>query len=132
MKNKEVEIVKFGSTPSEIDSLANKVLTGEKVATSSLLDYYVLGLKKRSKKGDKFAILDSADKKIAIVQIEKTKIIKFRDITEKFAIEEGDGSLENWLAIHKSYYSRLLAKIGKELNPETLLLCEWFKIVVVQ
>lgn len=131
MKNKEIEIVKFGSTPSEIDNLANKVLIGEKVATSSLLDYYILGLKRRSKKGDIFSILDSSDKEIATVQIEKTKIIKFGNITEEFAIEEDDGSLENWLVIHKPYYSQLLAKIGKELSSETLLLCEWFRIIVV-
>lgn len=129
MNNCNHEKIQFGSIPHEMDDLANKVLTGEKVATSSLLDYYLNGLKKQSKVGDLFSILNSAEEEVATVRVEKIETIKFGDITEKFAIEEGDGSLKNWQAIHQPYYSRLLAAIGKELNAETLLLCEWFKIV---
>ncbi len=99
-----------------------------KVATLSLLEYYLIGKKKRSKTGDLFSILDSADKKVAVVRIEKIEIVKFGDITEVFAKEEGDGSLENWLVIHKPYYSHLLSLVGKELNEDSLLVCEWFKV----
>lgn len=126
-----MEKVKFGSSPIEIDDLANKVLTGEKTATSSLLDYYLNRLKKVSNVGDYFSILNSSDKEIAIAMVEKVEIVKFGDITETFAIEEGDSSLENWLAIHRPYYSKLLSEIGKELNQETLLVCEWFKVIKV-
>jgi uncharacterized protein YhfF len=129
MENKEIEKIKFGSSSVEIDNLANKVLTGEKVATSSLLDYHLLNIKKPGKAGDCFSVLNSLDEEIALVKIERVQTVRFGDITEKFAIEEGDGSLENWLTIHKPYYSQLLTAIGKELNPETLLLCEWFKII---
>lgn len=37
MSNYNIEKIKFGSSLSEVDDLANKVLTGEKAATSSLL-----------------------------------------------------------------------------------------------
>lgn len=121
--------IKFGSTSNEIDDLANKVLREEKVATSSLLDYHLKGLKNKSKVGDHFSILDSYNKEVAIVRVEKVEIVKFGDITEIFAIEKGDGSLENWLAIHHPYYSKLLSQIGKELSQETLLVCEWFKVI---
>lgn len=121
--------IKFGSTSNEIDDLANKVLSGEKVATSSLLDYHLQGLKHASKVGDYFSILSSSDEEVAIVRVEKVEIVKIGDITETFAIEEGDGSLENWLAIHHPYYSKLLSEIGKELSQETLLVCEWFKVI---
>jgi len=39
--------IQFGSAPHEIDEFAHKVLTGEKVATSSLLDYYLIEKKKK-------------------------------------------------------------------------------------
>lgn len=126
-----MEKIKFGSLPDEIDDLAQKVLTGEKVATSSLYDYYLVGLKEMSKVGDCFSVVDSSEKEIAVVKIEKVEIIKFSDVTNTFSIEEGDGSLENWKAIHKPYYSKLLFDIGKELNTETLLVCEWFKIIQI-
>lgn len=124
-----MEKIKFGGSSVEIDDLANKVLIGEKKATSSLLDYYLQGLKRKSKVGDCFAVLNSLDKEVAIVRIEKIEIVKFGDITAIFAIEEGDGSLENWQAIHQLYYSKLLSEIGKELSSETLLVCEWFKVI---
>ncbi|MDR1202761.1 MAG: ASCH domain-containing protein [Tannerellaceae bacterium] len=128
-KNKEIEKIQFGSSSYEIDSLANKVLIGEKVATSSLLDYYHNGLKKQSEVGNTFSILNSFGQEVTMVNIEKIEIIQFGNITEKFAIEEGDGCLKNWKAIHQPYYSKLLSEIGKTLNDETLLVCEWFKVM---
>lgn len=120
--------IKFGSKEKEIDDLAEKVLKGEKTATSSLLDYYTLGLKQLSQIGDLAYILNSRDEKLAIVKIEKIEIIRFKDITDAFAKEEGDGNFENWFNIHHSYYSQQLAKIGKQLTDDTELVCEWFTI----
>ena len=127
--NNTIKTIQFGSTASEIDDLAHKVLTGEKTATSSLHDYHLLGLKKQCNVGDQFFIVDSTGNELATVEIVKIELRKFEDITEQFAVEEGDGSLENWLCIHWPYYSRLLAEIGKELYADTVLVCEWFKII---
>ena len=127
--NYNIEKIKFGCSSSEVDDLANKVMMGKKVATSSLLDYYLIGKKKQSKVGDCFSILNSVDKEVVVVRVERIETVKFGDISEEFAKEEGDGSLENWRIIHESYYSQLLSEIGKDLNAETLLVCEWFKVV---
>lgn len=121
--------MRFGSTPDEMDDLARKVLTGEKTATSSLWDYYRTGHKKPSQVGDLFSILDSTGKEVAAVRIERIRFLKFGDITEDFAHEEGDGSLANWLAIHRPYYAGLLAQMGQDLRDDTLPVCEWFQRV---
>ena len=63
------------------------------------------------------------------MRISKVELIRFGEITEQFAIEEGDGNLDNWLTIHEFYYSKQLSEIGKGLNFETLLVCEWFELV---
>lgn len=110
-------------------NLPTKFLPGGKVATSSLLDYYQAGKKKRCKIGDILSILNSAKEEVAKVRITRVEIIKFRDITEEFAVEEGDGNLENWQTIHLPYYTQLLSEIGKDINPDTLLVCEWFKVI---
>ena len=125
----EIEKIQFGRFAPEIDELANKVLVGEKIATSSLHDYYLIGKKKQSKIGDLFSVLNSVSEEVAIVSVENIRVIKFGDISDEFAVEEGDGCLENWLRIHKPYYSKLMCDIGKELNAETLIVCEWFKLV---
>lgn len=129
MNNRTIPTMKFGSSSSEMDNLSGKVATGAKTATSSLFDLYLTGKKKQSKTGDCFSILNAANKEVAVVRVERIETVKFGDITEEFAKEEGDGSLENWKAIHLSYYSKLLSEIGKELNGETLLVCEWFKVI---
>lgn len=121
--------IQFGC---EADELAKKVASGLKTATSSLYDYYRLNLKKQMKAGDYAAILDSSGNEKCIIKIVRVEIIPFKNITETFAIAEGDGNLENWLNIHTKYYSSLLAKIGKELTGDTELLCEWFKVVSFQ
>jgi len=111
--------MQFGSTPDEIDDLADKVLSGEKIATSSLLDYYRLNLKRMSSVGEHAAVLNSCGKPVATVVITKIDIVQFRDIGESFAKAEGDGNLENWLAIHRPYYSSQLKAIGKDLADDT-------------
>lgn len=121
--------IKFGNTDEDIDLLALKVLSGSKIATSSLLEYYRLGLKSLSTVDDYMAILDSSDNQVAVVRVVRIEIMKFGDIPESFAVEEGDGSLANWKMIHRSYYSGQLSAIGKELTNDTELVCEWFRIV---
>lgn len=126
---KTTQQFKFGNTAKSIDELADKVLSGEKTATSSLFDYYSLKKKKLSKLGDYISILNSFDEEVAVVRIVKMEIIKFKDISESFAREEGDDNLQNWIAIHEQYYSKQLACIGKELTGDTELVCEWFCLV---
>ena len=112
------------------DELAMKVLSGKKTATSSLYDYHYNEYKDIIKVNEFASILDSHNKEICIIQITKIVIVKFESITEKFSIEEGDVSLENWKRIHTEYYSSILKKIGLKLTGETRLLCEWFTVVV--
>lgn len=121
--------IKFGSADEVIDELARKVLSGEKTATSSLLDYYKHGLKDSCTVDDYISILDSSDNQVAVARIVKSEIVRFGNITESFAIEEGDGSLANWIMIHRPYYSHQLSVIGKELTDDTKLVCEWFQVV---
>jgi len=130
MNDNEIKLVfQFGGDAVGIDDLADKTLRGEKTATSSLYDYYVGGLKEMSRVGDLVRVVNSADETVCIVKITRIDIVLFGNITEEFARQEGDGSLDNWLSIHIPYYSEKLRAIGAELTPETRLLCEWFCVV---
>lgn len=118
--------IQFGG---DTDGLAAMVLSGEKIATSSLYDYYRMNLKEMSNLGDCASILDSCGNEICIVRIEKIEIIQFKHITEAFAVAEGDGNLQNWLKIHTGYYAAQVEKIGKKLTGDTELVCEWFNVI---
>ena len=125
----EVEIkhkIQFGGNT---DELAGKVLSGEKIATSSLYAYYRMNLKEMSKVGDYVSILDSSGNEECVVRIERMEIVQFQNITEAFAIEEEDSSLCNWLTIHTEYYSTQSEKLGEKFTGETDLVCEWFRVV---
>ena len=119
--------IQFGSDP---DGLAEKVAAGGKTATSSLYDFYRMNIKEMTKVGEYASVTGADGTEKCIVRIERTEVMRFGDITESFAIEEGDGSLENWLEIHTEYYSSLLERMGRKLTDETELLCEWFKVVM--
>ena len=71
--------IQFGT---DSDELAKKVLTKEKIATSSLYDYYCMNLKDTIKENEYVSILDSQNREICIIQITKIEIIEFQNITE--------------------------------------------------
>lgn len=85
--------IQFGC---DTDELADKVLSGEKTATSSLYDYSLMN-QEEIKVNEYASILDSQGKEKCIVKIERIEIVDFQDITEEFAVNEGDGCLDNWI-----------------------------------
>ena len=91
--------IQFGC---DTDELADKVLSGEKTATSSLYDYSLMN-QEEIKVNEYASILDSQGKEKCIVKIERIEIVDFQDITEEFAVNEGDGCLDNWIKIHTEY-----------------------------
>lgn len=120
------QTIQFGGNT---DELAAKVLSGEKTATSSLYEYYRLNQKRMSQVSDYAVILDARGNEVCIIQIERIEIIRFKNITETFARQEGDGDLCNWLNIHIAHYSEQLERMDKQLDADTELVCEWFKVV---
>ena len=94
--------IQFGC---DTDELADKVLSGEKTATSSLYDYSLMN-QEEIKVNECASILDSQGKEKCIVKIERIEIVDFQDITEEFAVNEGDGCLDNLSLIHISEPTR--------------------------
>ena len=76
--------IQFGC---DTDELADKVLSGEKTATSSLYDYSLMN-QEEIKVNECASILDSQGKEKCIVKIERIEIVDFQDITEEFAVNE--------------------------------------------
>lgn len=64
--------IQFGGST---DELAGKVLSGEKIATSSLYTYYRMNLKEMSKVDDYASILDLSGNKVCVVRIERIEIV---------------------------------------------------------
>ena len=124
-----VEAFCFGDTP---DELAELVVTGRKTATCNALKLYELTNKRLPKVEDYNIILNKAFEPVALIQIEKNEFIPYDQISETFAIAEGDGSYENWDNIHTRYFSEMLSEYNETFNRNIILVCQTFKLLTVK
>ena len=81
---------------------------------------------------DYFIILNHKEQPVAIIKTVEVMIIPMNEVSEEFAIAEGDGSYENWKSIHKRYFTSELQKVGLEFSEDMLLVCERFTVIDVQ
>lgn len=121
--------VKFGGSAYEQDYLSELVKKGVKTATSSLYILQELENKEATHVEDKWQIVDSKNREVSKVIVTKVELTPFGEITEAFAIVEGDGSFKNWHNIHTTYYSKQLKKFKLRLTKSTLLECVYFSLL---
>ena len=125
---KNVRAYRFGDTP---DELAELVAKGIKTATSNAKKLFEVNNKMIPNAGDYNIILNKNFEPVALIQITSVEIKPYDEIDEPFAIAEGDGSYENWHAIHERYFSEQLAKIQESFHPKLELVCQTFKLLKV-
>ena len=119
----------FGDTPNE---LAQLVIDGVKTATCS--GYVFYGLENRSlpTTDDYFIILNNEEEPVAIIKTVEVLLVPMDEVSEEFAISEGDGSYENWKSIHEKFFKSKLQKFGLEFSKDILLVCERFTLIDVK
>lgn len=123
------ESVVFGGSNREQRQLAHQVKNRTKIATSSLKALYDVKYTIPPRPGDVWAIEDGNGHCVCEVRLTRVFVMQWRDATPQFAIDEGDGTLENWLCIHRAYYSSLLAAEGLSLLPDTQLYAIYFAVI---
>jgi uncharacterized protein YhfF len=125
------EACQFGDSSALADELGNLILKGVKTATCSALWEWEAEGSDLPKMGAKTIVLDGNKNPLCIIETTAIAIRAFSEIDTQFAYEEGenDRSLESWRKEHWKYFLRVLPDIGKQPNPEMLLVCEWFRIV---
>lgn len=119
----------FGDTP---DYLAQLVIDGVKIATCSAYIFYDLENRPLPTQEDYGIILDSNGEPVAIIKTVEVNLIPMNEVTEEFAIAEGDGSYQNWKEIHTRFFKKRLSEIGHEFSEDMLLVCEYFKLIDVK
>ncbi|UHA74687.1 ASCH domain-containing protein [Paenibacillus sp. 481] len=119
---------KFGDTP---DRLAEQVVAGVKTATCSGHVFYELENMPLPVAGQYGVILNGQDEPVAIVKTIEVSLTPLNEVTEAFALEEGDGTYDNWRSIHVNYFRSELQKVGLEFSEDMLLVCERFERIDV-
>lgn len=118
----------FCSDKQSADSLAKLVMDGIKQGTASLLDSYKHNNEPVSKAGDLSIITDWDGNPRCIIKTIKVWIYNFSDVPENFAaIEgEGDGSLEYWKKVHRSFFQAETQEMGIGFSDDSEIICEQF------
>lgn len=128
LENEEYEAWAFGDDP---DTLAELTAKGIKTATCSAYYWYEKEGEELPKAGEYSVILNSRDEAVCVIKTEKVYIEKFANISEEHAYKEGEGdrSLEYWRKVHEDFFTKELAEVGVEFNPNMELVCEEFNTV---
>ena len=105
------------------------VLEDRKTATSALALPFDSGEDRFPQPGDYEVVTLYDGTPYAIIRMSHWDRIRFGDVDPAFAIADGNGSLDQWIATHKRYYGPICEELGQPLTATTELLRIFFKRV---
>ncbi|ARK32349.1 ASCH domain-containing protein [Halalkalibacter krulwichiae] len=111
------------------DLLARLVVEGKKTATTSGFIFYELEEAALPKTGEYYIVLDSQGEPAAVIQIQSVEVVPMNEVTEEFALAEGEGDYQFWWEAHETFFTAMLKEYGIEFSPKMLVVCERFKNV---
>jgi uncharacterized protein YhfF len=119
----------IGSTPASTDEGAALILAGIKTATSSA--HWEYPDDRIPFPGALSVLFDGQQRARAIVETERVEVMPFGSVDKNFAhaYGEGDRTLAWWRSEIGAWYRDAAARHGENFSTETLLICEWFKVV---
>ena len=128
LTNESYDAWAFGGAP---DELAQLVLQGEKMATSSAYDIYQVKNQPLPRVGEYSVILNSKQEAVCIIRTTKVQILPFDKVDEQHARKEGEGdkSLSYWRKIHRDFFTAALQKVGLSFDESRKVVCEEFEVV---
>jgi uncharacterized protein YhfF len=116
------------------DRLVTAILTGVKTTTTSLLVETESGPLPQA--GRVLAVIDSADRPVAAIEITEVRVIRLADVDLRHAVDEGEGdqSVAQWRAGHEEFWhgAEVRAELGDPqftVNDDTLVVAERFRLV---
>ena len=97
----------FGATPEQSDELLALVLEGTKTATASAQADYVKEGEDLPEPGTLGIVLDGAGHPRALVVTTEMRVVPFDQVDAEHARDEGEGegSLEQWRAVHERFFA---------------------------
>lgn len=128
------EMFRFHDNAHGALELATLVLNGVKSASASLVWTYEHEGKRPPWPGCLSIMTDWSGKPLGIIETLTIEAVPFDEVTAEFAACEGEGdlSLRYWQQGHWEYFERECKRIGRQVEPGMLVLCERFDLVFSQ
>lgn len=82
-------------------------MEGKKTATTSWYIFYEIEKEALPKAGDYSIVLNSQGEPVAIIEIQSVKVLPVNEVTEEFALAEGEGGYQYWWDAHKFFLQHL-------------------------
>jgi uncharacterized protein YhfF len=138
MNLNELPRMEFAFPGALRDRLVAAILSGAKTATTGLvLDYEHAG-EPLPEVGQLLAVVDSADRRVAAIEVTQVRVIRLADVDLQHALDEGEGdeSVAGWRAGHEEFWhsAEVRAELGDPhftVNDDTLVLAQRFRLVHV-
>jgi uncharacterized protein YhfF len=88
------------------DRLVAVILNGSKTSTTGLADEYEREGEPLPEPGQRQAVLDSAGKRVAVIEIVDVRVVRLADVTLAHALAEGEGhaTVAEWRAGHEEFW----------------------------
>jgi uncharacterized protein YhfF len=127
------EVTWFGDSPAMAAELGERVRTGRKTATASLMWSWEEEGELLSVAGEQEVVIDWAGRPLAVIELTEVSVVPFIDVDARFAKDEGEGdrSLDYWRAAHRSFFERECSRIGRQMTEDALVVCVRFRVVHV-
>ncbi|ANB57205.1 hypothetical protein GFC29_523 [Anoxybacillus sp. B7M1] len=111
------------------DWLADLVVRGKKTATTSGFVFYELEKEAIPKVGEYYIVLNGQEEPVAVIQIQSVEVVPMNEVTEEFALAEGEGDYRSWWNAHEKFFTKSLKEYDMEFSPTMLVVCERFEKV---
>jgi uncharacterized protein YhfF len=117
------------------DRLVAAILSGDKTATAGLLADYEHCGDPLPVAGRWTALIDSAGRRVALLETTQVRVVPIREIDEAFARDEGEGydTVAQWRAAHERFWTgpEMSAFLGGTpvVDDDTLIVAERFRLL---
>ena len=117
------EAFQFGASP---DLLATLVVEGKKTATTSGFVFYELENEPLPEVGEYAIVLNGSNEPVAVVVNEAVNVVPMNEVSEAFALAEGEGDYQYWWDTHEKFFTDLLKDYNLPFAADMLVVCEQF------
>lgn len=121
----------FCDNKKDADECAELVVQKIKQATSPSVWWFEKNKEPLPKKGDIAIVTNWNGEPKAIIRTTKVEIVKFKDITPKYAHTEGEGdrTLAHWKKVHWDFYQNEMKTFNESPSEDMEIVCEYFETI---
>jgi uncharacterized protein YhfF len=118
------------------DRLVAAILSGEKVATTGLLEEYRREGTEPEAPGERQLVVGSDGRGVAVIELLEVDVRRLGDVDLAFAVDEGEGftTVAEWRDAHVAFFRspELRTALGSPpvpIDDDTLVVCTRFQVV---